>query len=60
MDAVLSQLGTRDALRGLPAGFAAASMAAMQEAAIEFIAAKPKQREDLIERTFQVFWRALR
>ena len=60
VDAVLSQLGTRGALRELPAGFAAATIAAMQEAAIEFIAAKPKQREELIERTFQVFWRALR
>jgi AcrR family transcriptional regulator len=56
----LSELGTRGALRGLPAGFAAATMAAMQEATMEFIAKQPKQREELIERAFQVFWRAVR
>jgi hypothetical protein len=35
-------------------------MAAMQEATMEFIAKQPKQREELIERAFQVFWRAVR
>jgi AcrR family transcriptional regulator len=58
IDATLSALGTRGALRGLPAGFATATMAAMQEATMEFIAKKPKQRKQLIERAFQVFWRA--
>jgi hypothetical protein len=33
-------------------------MAALQEAAMEFIAKQPKQRKELIERAFQVFWRA--
>jgi AcrR family transcriptional regulator len=60
VDVTLSELGTRGALRGLPAGFAAATMAAMQEATMEFIAKQPKQRKELIERGFQVFWRALR
>jgi AcrR family transcriptional regulator len=60
VDGTLSELGTRGALRGLPAGFAAATMAAMQEATMEFIAKQPKQREELIERAFQVFWRAVR
>jgi hypothetical protein len=60
IDGTLSELGTRGALRGLPAGFAAATMAAMQEATMEFIAKQPKQREELIERAFQVFWRAVR
>ncbi len=56
----LSELETGGVLRGLPAGFATATMAAMQEATMEFIAKQPKQREELIERGFQVFWRALR
>jgi AcrR family transcriptional regulator len=60
VDATLSELGSRGALRGLPAGFAAAAMAAMQEATMEFAAKQPKQREVLIERAFQVFWRAMR
>ena len=60
VDGTLSELGTRGALRGLPAGFAGATMAAMQEATMEFIAKQPKQREELMERGFQVFWRALR
>jgi len=59
IDGTLSELGTRGALRG-PAGFAAATMAAMQEATMEFMAKQPKQREELIERAFQVLWRAVR
>jgi AcrR family transcriptional regulator len=60
IDATLSELEGRGALRGLPAGFAAATMAAMQEATMDFIAKQPKQREQLIERTFDLFWRAVR
>lgn len=59
IDATLSELGRRGALRGLPKGFGAAMMSAMQEATMDFIAQKPKQRGELIERTFQVLWRAL-
>jgi len=60
IDGTLSELETRSALRGLPTGFAAATMSAMQEATIEFIAKQPKRREKFIEQAFQVFWRALR
>ena len=60
IEGTLSELETGGALRGLPAGFATATMSAMQEATMEFIAKQPKQREPLIERAFQVFWRALR
>jgi AcrR family transcriptional regulator len=60
IDAALGELATRGALRGLPPEFATATMAAMQEATMEFVAKQPKHREQLIERAFQVFWRALR
>jgi AcrR family transcriptional regulator len=60
VDTTLSELGTRGVLRGLPAGFAAATMSAMQEATMEFIAKQPKQRKKLTKRGFQVFWRAVR
>ncbi len=60
IDGTLRELGSRGALRGLPAGFATATMAAMQEATTEFIAKQPKRRAELIERAFQMFWRALR
>lgn len=59
IDTTLSELGSRGAMRELPPGFAAATMGAMQEATMEFIAKQPEQREELIERTFQVLWRAL-
>jgi AcrR family transcriptional regulator len=59
VDATLQELEKGAALRGLPAGFAAATMAAMQEAAMDFIAKAPKQREELIKRTFKVLWKAL-
>jgi AcrR family transcriptional regulator len=57
IDRTLGELGTRS---GLPAGFAAGTMSAMQEATMEFIAKQPKQRKKLMERGFQVFWRAVR
>src|SRR5579859_3746722 len=60
VDATLGELGSRAALRGLPQGFAAATMSAMQEATMDFIARQPKQRKKLIELAFQVFWRAVR
>ena len=60
IEVTLGELEGRSALRGLPAGFAAALMGAMQEATMDFIARQPKRREELIERAFRVFWRALR
>ena len=55
-----SDLDRRAALRGLPAGFAAATMMALQEATMEFVARQPLRRKQLIARGFQAFWRALR
>ena len=55
-----SALDRRAALRGLPAGFAAATMMALQEATMEFVARQPTRRKQLVARGFQAFWRALR
>jgi AcrR family transcriptional regulator len=60
VDQTLSELGARGAMRGLPAGFAGSSMAALQEATMEFIAKQPKQRKELMEKAFHVWWRAWR
>ena len=60
IEVTLGELEGRGALRGLPVGFAAALMGAMQEATMNFIARQPKRREELVERAFRVFWRALR
>lgn len=60
IDATLNELSSRSGLEGLPAGFAVAIMAAMQEATMDFVARHPKRRDELIERGFQVFWRAVR
>lgn len=60
IDRTLSELGSRSTLRGLPAGFAAATMSAMQEATMDFAGKRPKQREELIQRAFEIFWRAVR
>jgi hypothetical protein len=35
-------------------------MGAMQEITMDFIAKEPKRREEIVERAFHVFWRALR
>lgn len=60
IDSTLSGLDKRNSLRGLPAGFAAGTMAAMQEATMDFVAKQPRLRKDLIEHAFQLFWRAVR
>jgi AcrR family transcriptional regulator len=60
IEVTLGELERRSTQRGLPAGFASAVMGAMQEAMMDFIARRPKRREELIERAFRVFWRALR
>jgi AcrR family transcriptional regulator len=60
IDAALAELEGRGSLKGLPAGFAAAAMSAMQEAAMDFIARYPKQRKELTERGFALLWRAVK
>jgi len=56
----MRELDRRTTPRGLPAGFAAAAMMALQEATMEFVARQPGRRKQLMARGFQVFWRALR
>jgi AcrR family transcriptional regulator len=56
----LSELDRRAALRGLPGGFAAATMTALQAATMEFIARQPSRRKQLMARGFQLFWRTVR
>ena len=60
MDVMFAELGSREALRGLPAGYAAALMASVQEATMDFIAKGVRQRKALVERGFALFWRAVR
>jgi hypothetical protein len=60
IDAALTELEGRGALKGLPAGFAAATMSAMQESTMDFIAKYPKLRKELTERGFAMLWRAVR
>ncbi|QNI34344.1 TetR/AcrR family transcriptional regulator [Alloacidobacterium dinghuense] len=60
IDALLNELEAREALHGLPKGFAAAMMAAMQEATMDFVTKQPGQRKKLSENAFKILWRALR
>jgi AcrR family transcriptional regulator len=60
IDAMFAELGNREALRGLPAGYAAALMSSVQEATMDFIAKGGRQRKALVERGFALFWRAVR
>jgi AcrR family transcriptional regulator len=60
MDATLSEVENRRSLGGLPQGLAMAMMGAMQDATIEFIQKQPKQRRQITDRAFEVFWRAMR
>jgi AcrR family transcriptional regulator len=60
IDAALCELEQREAFRGLPPGFASATMGAMHEATLDFIAQRPREREKLIRRSFLLFRRACR
>ena len=53
----LDELGTCGAFDGLPSGFAAFAMTAMQEAVMEMAARKPRQKTKLVEQAFEAFWR---
>lgn len=60
LEPTLAELEKRNAGRGLPAGFVTAAVSAMQDATLEFVSKKPKQRAELAERSFHVIWRALK
>jgi AcrR family transcriptional regulator len=60
IDATLIEVGRLGGLREMPEGFAASLMAAMQEATMEHVAKQPRRREEILEKGFKVFWRAVR
>lgn len=60
VDAMFAELGKREALHGLPAGYAAGLMASMQEATMDYASKSVRQRKVLVERGFALFWRAVR
>ena len=60
IDATMTDLNARGAFKKLPPGFAAATMSALQEATVDFIARHPRRRTQLIDQAFRVFWRAAR
>jgi AcrR family transcriptional regulator len=53
----MEELGQRGVFKDLPPGFAASSMLAMQEAVMEMLAKKPRQKANLVEHGFNAFWR---
>jgi AcrR family transcriptional regulator len=53
----MDELGERGAFKDLPRGFASSAMAAMQEAVMEMVAKKPRQKAMLVEQAFNAFWR---
>ena len=59
VESTLRDLEKSDALRGLP-GFAGAVISAMQDATAELIVREPARREEIIDRGFEIFWRAVR
>lgn len=53
----LSEVATRGAFRDLPPGFASSAMLAMQEAVMDTVTRRPRQKAVLIEKGFEAFWR---
>lgn len=60
VDTLFAEMDERESLRGMPKGFGAATMSAMQEATMDFAARSPRQRKMLVERGFRLYWRAVR
>jgi AcrR family transcriptional regulator len=57
---VLTEISRRPPLRGLPPQFVSSFLAAIQETTIGFVVRLPSRRDELIDRSFQVFWRSVR
>ncbi len=57
VEQTMSEVGTCGAFKDLPPGFASSAMGAMQEAVMDSVAAKPRQKALLIDRAFDAFWR---
>ena len=60
LETTLDELEERNIARGLPKGFASATMSSMQDAVMEFVNKQPKKRAELVDRSFQVIWKALK
>lgn len=60
VDRTFSGLGQSSGLVKLPTGFAASTMAAMQEVILDCIGKQPERRNELIEAGFGIFWRAIK
>jgi AcrR family transcriptional regulator len=56
IEEVISEVSKRGAFESLPPSFAAAAMAAMQQAVLDTIVTHPKQKASLIEDGFNTFW----
>ncbi|WP_263376298.1 TetR/AcrR family transcriptional regulator [Granulicella aggregans] len=57
LEQTMNEVETRGVFKELPAGFASSAMAAMQEAVMDTVARKPRQRALLVEKGFEAFWR---
>jgi AcrR family transcriptional regulator len=53
----MSEVATRGAFKDLPPGFASSVIMAMQDAVMDTVASKPRQKAMLIEKGFEAFWR---
>jgi AcrR family transcriptional regulator len=53
----MEELGKCEAFKGLPPGFAASAMLAMQTSVLELASKKPRQGRKLIEPAFAAFWK---
>ena len=53
----LNEVATRGVFRDMPPRFASSAMMAMQEAVMDTVARKPRQKAMLIEKGFEAFWR---
>jgi AcrR family transcriptional regulator len=57
VDETMREVGARGIFKEMPAGFASAAMSAMQDAVMDSVTKRPKQKTMLVEKGFEAFWR---
>jgi AcrR family transcriptional regulator len=57
VEETLSEIAARGVFKDLPPGFASSAMGAMQDAVIDTVARKPRQKAVLVVKGFDAFWR---
>lgn len=60
IDATFRELETSRGARTLPGGFLRSVMSAMQDTTMDYVARQPRRRKEIVEKGFELYWRAVK